>query len=33
MPDIENAKRYYDWRNIVKRTLEVYEELEKQYYF
>jgi glycosyltransferase involved in cell wall biosynthesis len=33
MPDIENAKIYYDWRNIVKRTLEVYEELEKQYYF
>lgn len=28
----ENARRYYSWESIVKRTLEVYDELWEQYY-
>lgn len=30
--DCENAKRYYSWENIVKKTIEVYDELFERYY-
>lgn len=30
--DLENARRYYSWGNIAKRTIEVYKELWEEYY-
>jgi len=30
--DRENARRYYNWESIVKRTVEVYAELWERYY-
>lgn len=30
--DRENARRYYSWESIVKRTVEVYAELWERYY-